>query len=86
MQYRPTSPKIIAISAIALTFTTFGYAAEGANLPFPKAPSASTVGITLDESTHKWRVEPNRLPMEFHQCIPFRSNGKIEKINIKYID
>jgi len=22
--------------------------------------------------------------MEFHQCIPFKFNGKIEKINIKH--
>jgi len=33
-----------------------------ANLPFPKAPSASKAGITLRESEHHWRQEPSRLP------------------------
>lgn len=32
------------------------------NLPFPKTPSASTAGITLQESEHHWRQQPNRLP------------------------
>jgi len=32
------------------------------NLPFPKANSASKAGVTLAESEHHWREEPNRLP------------------------
>jgi len=35
-----------------------------ANLPFPPAPSASKAGITLNESEHQWRKEPNRLPAD----------------------
>jgi hypothetical protein len=31
-------------------------------LPFPPTPSASKAGPTLQESTHKRRVEPTRLP------------------------
>ena len=30
-------------------------------LPFPPAPSASTAGLTMQDSIHKKRVEPNRL-------------------------
>ena len=35
---------------------------DGSVLPFPPAPSASKAGPTLQESTHKRRVEPERLP------------------------
>ena len=31
-------------------------------LPFPPAPSASTAGLTMQDSIHKKRVEPKRLP------------------------
>jgi arylsulfatase len=31
-------------------------------LPFPSTPSASVAGRTLQDSVHKWRIEPNRLP------------------------
>jgi Sulfatase len=37
-------------------------AADGSTLPFPTAPSASTAGYTLAESTHQRRVEPRHLP------------------------
>ena len=57
----------ISIAAIALS--TLGTAQE--NLPFPKAPSASVAGITLAESTHKWRVEPNRLPKDAPNIVIF---------------
>jgi arylsulfatase A-like enzyme len=33
-------------------------------LPFPETPSASVAGRTLQESTHKWRTEPQRLPKD----------------------
>jgi arylsulfatase A-like enzyme len=36
--------------------------ADGSVLPFPPAPSASVAGPTLQESTHRRRVEPDRLP------------------------
>jgi hypothetical protein len=32
----------------------------GSVLPFPPTPSASVAGPTLQESTHKRRVEPER--------------------------
>ncbi len=35
---------------------------DGSVLPFPPTPSASKAGPTLQESTHKRRVEPDRLP------------------------
>ena len=35
---------------------------DGSVLPFPPTPSASEAGPTLQESTHKRRVEPDRLP------------------------
>lgn len=35
---------------------------DGSVLPFPPTPSASTAGPTLQESVHKRRVEPDRLP------------------------
>jgi len=35
---------------------------DGSVLPFPPQPMGGSVGNTLNESTHKWRVEPNRLP------------------------
>ena len=35
--------------------------ADGSVLPFPPTPSASVAGPTLQESTHKRRVEPSRL-------------------------
>jgi arylsulfatase A-like enzyme len=35
---------------------------DGSVLPFPPTPSASKAGQTLQESVHKRRVEPDRLP------------------------
>ena len=37
-------------------------AVDGSVLPFPEAPSASTAGYTLGESTHHRRETPRRLP------------------------
>ncbi|MFM9957531.1 MAG: arylsulfatase [Phycisphaerales bacterium] len=37
---------------------------DGSTLPFPPTPSASTAGQTLQESVHKRRVEPDRLPKD----------------------
>lgn len=45
----------------AIVFAFFGQNFAQQNLPFPKAKSASKTGITLKESEHKWRQEPNRL-------------------------
>ena len=43
-------------------FVGQGFAQQ--NLPFKKVPSASKAGITLKESTHNWRQEPNYLPKD----------------------
>ncbi len=37
---------------------------DGSILPFPPAPSASTAGYTLKDSTHQRRQVPNRLPAD----------------------
>ena len=37
---------------------------DGTVLPFPPTPSASKVGPTLQQSVHKRRVEPSRLPTD----------------------
>ena len=37
---------------------------DGSVLPFPRTPSASKAGPTLQESTHQRRVEPARLPQD----------------------
>ena len=47
---------------LVLTFVSQGYSQQ--NLPFKKAKSASKTGITLSESEHHWRQEPNRLPKD----------------------
>jgi len=44
-----------------LTATDIAQADAGSVLPFPPTPSASVAGRTLAESTHKRRVEPQRL-------------------------
>ena len=33
-------------------------------LPFPDPPMGGKVGPTMQESVHKWREEPNRLPAD----------------------
>ena len=57
----------ITLLAALCSFTTPAFAAtpdDGSVLPFPPTPSASKAGPTLQESTHKRRVEPDRLPKE----------------------
>ena len=55
-------PQKVMLFLIAFAFTGQGFAQQ--NLPFPKAKSASKAGITLAESEHHWRQEPNRLPKD----------------------
>jgi arylsulfatase len=38
------------------------HAADGSVLPFPTPPMGGKVGPTMQESVHKWREEPRRLP------------------------
>jgi len=55
----------LTLLAALCGFTTSAFAAtpnDGSVLPFPPTPSASKAGPTLQESIHKRRVEPDRLP------------------------
>ena len=55
--------KLILAALCGLTTTVIAATPnDGSVLPFPPTPSASKVGPTLQESTHKRRVEPDRLP------------------------
>jgi len=60
--------KVILFS-FAFTFTGQCFAQQ--NLPFPKTPSASKAGITLQDSEHHWRQEPNRLPKDAPNIVIF---------------
>ena len=48
---------------LGILLGTLFTAAAGAQevLPFPPTPSASTPGLTIQDSTYKKRVEPRRL-------------------------
>lgn len=46
----------------------------GEILPFPQTPSASTVGQTLQESVHKWRQDPKRLPEDAPNIVIFMTD------------
>jgi hypothetical protein len=46
------------LAAIAVANAQTG---DGSVLPFPPTPSASVAGPTVQESTMKWRAEPQRL-------------------------
>ena len=37
---------------------------DGSVLPFPKPPMGGSVGVTMQQSVHKWREEPRRLPAD----------------------
>jgi len=60
---------IALIAVMTLTFVSAALAQQ--NLPFPKTPSASKAGITLQESEHHWRKEPNRLPKDAPNIVIF---------------
>ncbi|MFV0483366.1 MAG: sulfatase-like hydrolase/transferase, partial [Bacteroidales bacterium] len=55
--------KLQLLSLILMTFVGFsGQTIAQDVLPFPPVPSASTAGITIEESTYKNREVPNHLP------------------------
>ena len=58
--------KLITLLTTATLLVSLGTSDAMAqqNLPFKKAPSASKTGVTLAESEHQWRQEPNRLPKD----------------------
>ena len=37
---------------------------DGSVLPFPSPPMGGSVGVTMQESIHKWRQAPSRLPAD----------------------
>jgi len=57
---------LIGLSLLALGPLSIPAAAaqpdDGSILPFPPTRSASKAGQTIQESTHRRRIEPNRLP------------------------
>ena len=67
MKTKRTQYLLAATLVCALAFTVTATIAatpdDGSVLPFPPTPSASKAGPTLQESVHKGRVEPERLPM-----------------------
>ena len=63
----------IAICAAVLLLAG-GAAVAQEILPFPEPPSASVVGRTLQESTHQWRTEPQRLPEDAPNIVIFMTD------------
>ena len=63
-----TSRKLIAGFSTSLCATLVGGGMMSAqaqdSLPFPDAPMGGKVGRTMQESVHKWRGEPSRLPAD----------------------
>ena len=59
----------VILFAFAFTFTGQCFAQQ--NLPFPKMPSASKAGTTLQDSEHHWRQEPSRLPKDAPNIVIF---------------
>ena len=59
------SASILLAALCGLTTAAFATIPnDGSVLPFPPTPSASKAGQTLQESVHKRRVEPDRLPKD----------------------
>jgi len=58
--------KLTLLSAFSFAVGAAFAPAAGAQeiLPFPPTPSASTAGLTMQDSIHKKRVEPKRLPAD----------------------
>ncbi len=69
MQARNTITAAAAILSLAI-----GTVAAQEILPFPDPPSASVAGRTLQESTHKWRTEPQRLPADAPNIVIFMTD------------
>ena len=51
----------LTVGTLALLFTASNVTAQDV-LPFPTPPMGGKVGPTMQESVHKWREEPRRLP------------------------
>ena len=54
-------PKVIAQDSQVKPSSSTRVAVDGSVLPFPPTPSASVVGLTLNDSIHQRRQEPKRL-------------------------
>ena len=53
--------RTLATIGIALLFFAADASAQDV-LPFPTPPMGGKVGATMQESVHKWRTQPKRLP------------------------
>jgi len=61
------------IVGILIASVAIGVSAQQ-NLPFKKAPSASTAGMTLAESKHQWRTEPKHLAKDAPNIVIFMTD------------
>ncbi len=61
--------RIATLFILLFAFVSQGFAQQ--NLPFKKAKSASKAGVTLADSEHHWRQEPNRLPKDAPNIVIF---------------
>lgn len=52
------------------------------NLPFPETPSASVAGRTFDIGMDLG----SPVALDYHERAPFEFNGKIHKVQIKYVE
>ena len=62
MKIKPTL--LATLSGLFVATANAAIPNDGSVLPFPTPPSASKAGQTLQESVHKRRVEPDRLPKD----------------------
>ena len=69
----PTSVKLLLASSI-LTIANLSAVRAQEVLPFPDPPSASVTSRTLQESKHKWRVGPQRLPQDAPNIVIFMTD------------
>jgi hypothetical protein len=65
---KETETKIITRLTTSLCTTLLGGGMMSVqaqdSLPFPDPPMGGKVGPTMQESVHKWREEPSRLPAD----------------------
>jgi hypothetical protein len=63
-----TKRKLLTRLTTSLCATSAGCGMVGSSaqdsLPFPDPPMGGKVGPTMQESVHKWREEPSRLPAD----------------------
>jgi len=65
---------VLQIAVAVVLMYAPGTAGAQEILPFPTPPSASVAGRTLQESTHKWRTEPQHLPEDAPNIVIFMTD------------